>query len=155
MRKIVYIICFLCSLMSCSKSASAYLLIINDSSYNIEWTSTAESPSQGGITIVRVPSFEVCHSGVFNRSCRRVEDATIESMCVNLDKAEVSAYIMQSGSRVLLRTWEGINRYQESRTPFCLNHCQKEIGFNVDGTEFINYYFHVSDEDFNQESSTE
>ena len=147
--KHIFICCF-CSIffLSCNSNlCSTFLLMVNDSTYEIEWVSTIESPSGGlGSLSHYMNAVYVCHSDVFSDVDEK--DITIEDMCFNLGDAEIKAYAIFDDEKTLLKSWKGSDRFKDKRSPFCLNHCEKRIGTNVDASRYINYYFHVTNDDF-------
>ena len=81
---------------------NAYLLVINDSSQEIEWSFTAQSPSESYLyTMYPSTAVLVCHSATVDRRLNKLY--TIEDLCSNLDEAVICAYSVINGEKVLLK----------------------------------------------------
>ena len=144
----VGIIC--CTLsISCIQSwgENAYLFVSDESSYNIEWVSTAQSPSDRFLCyIYKESALLICHSAIVHQ--HENKQWRIEDLCANIEEAEICAYTVIDGERILLKRWKGADRLLDKHTPFCLNHCTIDTGYGVDGSHYIVYYFHATDDDF-------
>ena len=151
--KFLFISIICCTLsISCffhSWAENAYLLVTDESSYSIEWVSTAQSPSDYFLYYMYYePAVLICNSDVVSQYEKK--QWRIEDLCANIEEAEICAYTVIDGERILLKRWKGADRLLDKHTPFCLNHCTIDTGYGVDGSHYIVYYFHATDEDFEE-----